>query len=121
MTGTTREDTPVAFEGNGVEVRMTEIGGDMTAAFIHFPAGTDMGPVLRGLPDDLCQCPHWGYVFNGRVNMRRKDGDDIYEAGQTFYLPPGHAPVALEDCDLLDISPTAQFNEVIDHVKAQMG
>ena len=33
----------------------------------------------------------------------------------------GHAPEALEDVDVVEFSPTADFNAVIDHVKAQMG
>ncbi len=24
------------------------------------PKGADLSPMLKGLPDDLCQCPHWG-------------------------------------------------------------
>jgi quercetin dioxygenase-like cupin family protein len=79
-----------------------------------------MGDALRGMPDDLCQCPHWGYVFKGQLKLRTQHGDEFYEAGQAYYMPPGHSPEALEDCELLDISPTAQWNEVIDHIKAQM-
>lgn len=120
MTATTREDTPVAIEGGGVEVRLQE-AGDMTLAFIHLPAGTDMGPVLKGLPNDLCQCPHWGYLFNGRIRMRTAEGEDVYEAGQAYYWPPGHSPEALEDVDVVEFSPTREFSEVMDHVKAQMG
>ncbi|MFJ7064756.1 hypothetical protein [Streptomyces sp. NPDC101115] len=119
MTAATRENTPVALEGNGVEVRMQEAGGDMTVAFIHLPEGTDMAPAFKGLKDDLCQCPHWGYLLKGRIRMRTPSGEEIYEAGQAYYWSPGHAPEALEDSDLVEYSPTAEFNEVIDHVKAQ--
>jgi hypothetical protein len=121
MTATTQNETPVAFEGGGTELRMQEIGGDMTVAFVRFPQGTDMAPVLKGQPDDLCQCPHWGYLLKGRLKMRTKSGDEVYEAGQAFYWAPGHAPEALEDCEYIDFSPTKEFNEVIDHVKAQLG
>ncbi|BBC34817.1 hypothetical protein SGFS_061110 [Streptomyces graminofaciens] len=120
MTAIKRTDTPVVFEGDGVEVRMQEIGGDLSVAFIKFPAGTDMAPALKGLQDDLCQSPHWGYVFKGRVRMRRKDGSHDYKAGEAFYWAPGHAPEALEDSEFIDFSPTDKFGEVIDHVKAQM-
>ncbi|GAA2640857.1 hypothetical protein GCM10010307_41530 [Streptomyces vastus] len=75
----------------------------------------------RGNRTNLCQCPHWGYLLKGRLKMRTKSGDEIYEAGQAFYWAPGHAPEALEDCEYIDFSPTKEFNEVIDHVKAQMG
>lgn len=121
MTATTRNDTPVAIEGNGVELRMQEVGGDMAVAFVRFPKGTDMAPAVKGLPDDQCQCPHWGYLFKGRLKMRTKAGEEIYEEGQAFYWAPGHVPEALEDCEYIDFSPTKEFNEVIDHVKAQMG
>ncbi|WP_431043911.1 hypothetical protein ACQUSR_19780 [Streptomyces sp. P1-3] len=120
MTATTRKDAPVVFESGDVEVRLQDIGGDMCAAFIKFPKGTDMTPGVKGLPGDMCQCPHWGYLFSGRLKMLRKEGEEIYEAGQAFYFAPGHIPVALEDCELLDISPTAEFTKVINHVKAQM-
>ncbi|TPQ20388.1 hypothetical protein [Streptomyces sporangiiformans] len=120
MKSTSWNDTPVAFEAGGVELRTQEIGGDMSIAFVRFPQGTDMAPALKGLPDDLCQCPHWGYLLKGRLRMRTKDGEQTYEAGQAFYWAPGHAPEALEDCEYIDFSPTKEFNEVIDYVKAQM-
>ncbi|MFC9911061.1 hypothetical protein [Streptomyces sp. NPDC059862] len=121
MTATTWNDTPVAIEGDGVELRTQELGGGMTVAFVRFPKGTDMTPAVTGLPGDMCQCPHWGYLFKGRLKMRTKDGEEIYEAGQAFHWSPGHVPEALEDCEYMDFSPTKEFNEVIDHVKSQMG
>ncbi|MFF5938585.1 hypothetical protein [Streptomyces sp. NPDC012508] len=121
MTGFTRENTPVAMEGGGLDFRMTEAGGDMTVAFIHLPKGTDMAPALKGLQDDLCQCPHWGYVLSGRIRMRTASGEEFYEAGQAYYWGPGHAPEAVEDVDVVEFSPTVEFNEVVDHVKAQSG
>jgi hypothetical protein len=121
MTATTRTETPVVIEGGGVELRLQEVGGGMSAAFVRFPKGADMAPALTGLPGNLCQCPHWGYLLKGRLRMRTADGDEIYEAGQAFYWPPGHAPEALEDCEYVDFSPTKEFNEVVDHLKAQMG
>ncbi len=119
MTAVTRDQAPVAIEGDGVELRMKEIGGGMTTAFVRVPKGADFAPALVGLPDDLCQCPHWGYLLKGRVKMRTKDGDEVYEAGQSFYWPPGHAPEALEDSEYVDFSPTDEFNEVIDHIRSQ--
>ena len=48
--------------------------------------------------------------------MKTRHGDDVYEAGQAFYWPPGHAPRALEDCEYLDFSPTQEFGVVIRHL-----
>jgi hypothetical protein len=53
--------------------------------------------------------------------MRTEDGEEVYEAGQAFYWPPGHAPEALEDCEYVDFSPTKEFGEVIDHLRSQAG
>ncbi|MDO0934043.1 hypothetical protein QQY66_20985 [Streptomyces sp. DG2A-72] len=121
MTAVTKEGTAVALEGEGVELRKTTIGGEMSVAFVRLPKGTDMGPALKGMPDDMCQCPHWGYMFSGRLQMRTPEGEETYEPGQAFYWAPGHVPLALEDCEYIDFSPTAEFDQVIDHVTSQMG
>jgi hypothetical protein len=49
--------------------------------------------------------------------MHTKDGDATYEAGQAFYWAPGHAPEALEDCEYIDVSPSAELEEVIRHLQ----
>ncbi len=51
---------------------------------------------MKGLPDDRCQCPHWGYVIKGKMTARYADRDEVFEAGDAFYSPPGHVPVANE-------------------------
>jgi hypothetical protein len=119
MTAISREDAPVAIEGDGVELRMREVGGGMTAAFVRVPKGADFRPALKGLPGDLCQCPHWAYVLKGRLKMHTESGEEVYEAGQTCYWSPGHAPEALEDTEYVDFSPTEEFDAVIEHIKAQ--
>ena len=117
MKAISRTEAPVAVEGDGVELRMEEVGGGMTTAFVRVPEGADFRPALMGLPDDLCQCPHWGYLLKGRVKVHTRGGEEVYEAGQAFYGAPGHAPEALEDSEYLDFSPTDQFNHVIDHIR----
>jgi hypothetical protein len=90
--------------------------GELTVGFVEIEKGTDLGPALVGLPGDLCPCPHWGYMLKGRVMMRTEDGEEIDEAGQAFYWPPSHAPVALEDSEYVDFSPTEEFAGVIRHL-----
>ncbi len=111
-----REDVPVAIKDDNVELRVAE-AGDMTVSFVTISKGADLAPALVGLPDDLCQCPHWGYMLKGRVKMKTKDGDQVYEAGQVFYWGPGHAPEALEDSEYVDFSPTEEFEAVIRHIQ----
>jgi len=117
MISIRRDETPIAIEGNGVELRMRPEGA-LTVAFVRLPKGAYLAPALRGLPDDLCPCPHWGYMLKGRVRMRAKNGSTDYLAGQAFYWAPGHAPEALEDSEYVDFSPTQEFQAVIDHIRA---
>ncbi|MEU0216705.1 hypothetical protein ABZ281_16960 [Streptomyces sp. NPDC006265] len=121
MTAATRNDTPVALEGDGVELRLMPIGGGMSVGYITLPQGTDMGPAFEGLPDDACQCPHWGYLLKGRIRMRTATGEEEYQAGQAYYWGPSHVPVALEDSELVEFSPSEDLQQVIDHVVAQAG
>ena len=37
-----------------------------TTGFTSFLADMDPTPMFQGLPDDRCQCPHWGYVIKGK-------------------------------------------------------
>ncbi|WP_326607551.1 MULTISPECIES: hypothetical protein [unclassified Streptomyces] len=117
----TREETPIEIESDGIEFRMQEIGSAMTAAFVRLPAGADLGSALVGQPGDLCQCPHQGYIQKGRVASSTRAVDEAYEAGPAFYWAAGHTPHALEDAEYVEFSPTGEFNELIDHFKAQAG
>lgn len=121
MRALSRSDVPVVIEGDGVEVRLAEIGGGMSTSFIRLPQGADLGPALKGLEGDSCQCPHWGYLLSGRLHMRTPDGDHEYEAGQAVYWAPGHVPVALTDCEYVDFSPTKEFNAVVAHLQSAGG
>jgi len=112
----TANDVPVQIENENVEVRTAEVG-DMTVSFIRLAEGTDLGPALVGLEGDLCPCPHWGYMLEGRLLMRTPEGDQTYRAGEAFYWAAGHAPVAIEDCAYVDFSPTEQFAPVIRHIQ----
>ena len=67
---------------------------------------------MKGLPDDMCQCPHWGYVTSGRVTFRFADHDEVYETGDAFYTPPGHIPVSHEPgTEALMFSPADELHK----------
>jgi hypothetical protein len=119
MKAITRTEAPMEIEGGGVELRVQPLGGGMSAGFVRLPQGADLRPAVVGLKDDLCQCPHWGYLLSGRVRMHTTNGPQEYEAGQAFYWAPGHAPEALEDSEYIDFSPTDEFAHVLEHIKAQ--
>src|SRR5207253_10249483 len=48
----------------GYSSRYADWGG-ITVAFEKAHAGEDASALVRGLPDDRCQAPHWGFLFSG--------------------------------------------------------
>jgi hypothetical protein len=87
--------------------------------FATFREDIDGTPLLKGLPDDRCQCPHWGYVISGRVTFRFPDRDEVFEAGDAFYTPPGHIPVSHEPgSEVVMFSPAREL-EVTEAVMMQ--
>lgn len=78
--------------------------------FTSFREDIDATPLMKGLPDDRCQCPHWGYVISGRATFQFADHDEIVEAGDAFYLAPGHIPVKHEPgSEILFFSPAEEM------------
>jgi hypothetical protein len=87
-----------------------------TASFTSFKADADPAPFFEGLPDDRCQCPHWGYVLKGKMTFRFADREETYEAGDAFYAPAGHTPVMFAGCEIVEFSPTAELAKTMDVV-----
>jgi hypothetical protein len=88
----------------------------LTISRVKLAKGHDARALFKGLPDDLCQCPHWGYVIRGRLRVWTAEGASDVRAGQAFYWPPGHAPEALEETEFLEISPTGQLRSLYEHL-----
>ena len=80
------DEVPIKIAGDGVEVRMTEVG-TMTMSFIRLAKGVDLGPALVGLPGDLCPCPHWGYMLEGKLRMRTRMGTSCTRQGRASTGP----------------------------------
>ena len=116
-----RDDLPLTLEAPGARFRTAQWGG-MTASFNTFAKGTDFTPILKGLKDDMCQCPHWGYVLTGAFHLRYTDGhEEVAKAGELWYAPAGHTAWVEEDTEIIDFSPQDQMEEVLGHIKKQMG
>ena len=116
----TRDELPILFGADPAVIRGADWEG-LRSMIVCLPAGTDLAPVLKGLPNDLCPCPHWGYMLKGRVRMHTTAGHQDFVAGEAFYWAPGHAPEALEDSEYVDFSPTAEFAKVVDHITSGAG
>ena len=83
-----------------------------TINITSFHEDIDATPLMKGLPDDRCQCPHWGYVISGAVTFRYADHQELFETGDAFYTPPGHVPVKHEPgTEIVFFSPSAELRE----------
>ena len=81
---------------------------------------TSLEPEFRGLSDDRCQCPHWGYVVSGRLIARFADHEEAYDAGDAYYIPAGHTPVVTAGTEVVEFSPTAALQQTMAVVGANM-
>ena len=116
-----KEDIPVTMQAPGTTMRALPGYGGMTVAFNEVPAGTDLTPLLQGLPNNSCHCPHWGYIVEGEMLVRYDNGtEERLTAGDVFYLPSGHTGVVEKDLKIIDFNPTKEFSEVMDHIAKKM-
>jgi hypothetical protein len=111
---------PVVLEAPGVSIQSTDWNG-MAALYVRLSAGADFTPVLKGLADDLCSCPHWGYVTKGAIYLKYKDGsEEIARAGDLWHAPPGHTAWCTEDSEFVEFSPQRELRTLLDHVRKQV-
>lgn len=81
MPAAAREELDVAATTpEGYEARAAE-WGDFTVVFESFPP-IDPADLFKGLPDDRCQCHHFGYLFEGELVIRYADREETIRAGQ---------------------------------------
>jgi mannose-6-phosphate isomerase-like protein (cupin superfamily) len=99
-------ETASSTNDYGAAVDHTEVFGDYTVNFVTIRQDADLTQMLKGLPDDRCQCPHWGYVFKGQLTVRYADHDEVIESGDAYYMPPGHVPAARAGSEFIQFSPS---------------
>jgi hypothetical protein len=110
-----RTALPVEQMGDAYEARLAE-WGDYTAYFERIAAGTDFTRYY-----DSCECPHWGYVFKGKLRFVYNDGrEEIVSAGEMYYVPAGHTFHVLEDAETVEFSPTAEYTAHLEKVARNM-
>ena len=117
---TSVDQLPIAHEALGDMIRGQDWGG-MTSAYMNYPTGLDFCGLLEGLDGDHCQCPHWGYVIEGRVRVNYQDGsEEVVRAGELYYWPAGHTIFVEDAVRMVEFSPHDQMSEVLAHVVAKL-
>ncbi|TAM62261.1 MAG: cupin domain-containing protein [Rhodanobacter sp.] len=122
-----KHDIPVRINVPGAVARQkTDFGdtagyGTISGEYFSLGSGTDIAPLLKGLENDLCQSPHWGYVLQGELTVTYADGkNEKIVGGDLFYWPPGHTVKVGQDAEVILFSPQHEHSKVIDHMLSKM-
>jgi hypothetical protein len=116
---------PIKLDVPGVTVRhLPDFGtahAPLAAERLTLAAGTDIAPLLKGLPGDACQSAHWGVVLSGAALVTYADGaSERCDAGDVFYWPAGHSVRIEEAADIVLFSPSREHGRVLDHISNQL-
>jgi hypothetical protein len=64
------------MEAGEPAIRGADWGG-MRALVVSLPTDTHITPLLKGLLDDRCSCPHWSYVIVAGPRLPRPGPGDF--------------------------------------------
>lgn len=119
MPSANKMTTPVSVDMPILQARYAELA-DYTVGFETYPEDVDPAEYFVGLPDDRCQCPHWGIVQTGQITFRFADHDETYGAGDAYYVPPGHLPLMTAGTSVVEFSPTEGLQATMAVVDANL-
>ncbi|MCW2961823.1 MAG: hypothetical protein JWM90_2210 [Thermoleophilia bacterium] len=114
-------DTPIVLDASGTIVRQVE-AGDMTVEFDKLEADMDIDDLFTGLPNDMCQAEHWGYVIEGEMRYITASGEEIVAGpGDAYHVPPGHLPhTGHAGARVVEFSRTKELTETMRVVEQNM-
>lgn len=70
-----------------------------------------------GLPGGVCPCPHYGYIFEGRMRAIYPGSDwpeEVIEAGEAYFIPSGHVLIYDEPSRVLELNPANALQTCMD-------
>ena len=71
------------------------------------------GPAVPRAPGGPLPVPRLGYVVAGSMTFRFADREETYQAGDAYYVPPGHTPVHHAGAEVVEFSPTDGLMETL--------
>ncbi|MDT4912499.1 MAG: hypothetical protein QOC66_1627 [Pseudonocardiales bacterium] len=119
MPSANRLTTPVAVDLPEIQGRYAELDG-YTVGFESYPEDVDPAPLFQGLPEDRCQCQHWGVVQSGQITFRWADREETHGAGDAYYAPPGHLPLITAGTSLVEFSPSEGLKQTMGVIEANL-
>lgn len=117
-----KDKIPIRIDAPGAVARQQPdfgaVSGTLGAEYFTLAAGTDIAPLLKGLKNDLCYAPHWGYILTGEVEVSYANRSTEHcTTGDAFHWPAGHSVRVINDAEVILFSPAELHAEVMDHMK----
>ena len=119
MPRTRKDEAPLLVDEPVITGRYADVG-PYTVAFETYPTDFDPSALFAGLPDDRCQCPHWGIVVSGELVINYADRTEVYTAGDAYYINPGHLPHPHAGTEVIEFSPTDALQVTMAVIGANM-
>lgn len=117
------DDLPVGGDGRwplcGRGFRSAQ-WGDMEIGYTVTGAG-DHTALYQGLPGGVCPCPHYGYIFEGRLRCKYPGTDwpdEIASTGDAYFFRSGHVLIYEEETKALELNPAAALQTLMDHIES---
>jgi hypothetical protein len=105
-------DTAPVTRSEAFEGRQQKLEGGYFVSMEKHTKDFDLTPMFKGLAGDACTCEHWGYVLAGTVTYKTPQGDEVFAAGDAFYVAPGHTHVLTEGGEMVEFSRSAEHDHV---------
>ena len=104
----------------GYEGHFEHFADGRSVGFESYTQDADLSPLFRGLPNDECQCEHMGYVIKGKLAFRSEGTEEVFEAGDAYYVGPGHTPILYAGSEVVEFSPTVELRQTMEIVTKNM-
>jgi hypothetical protein len=95
--------------------------GDLEVGYTVLEAPTSSEGQYVGLPGGICQCPHYGYVFQGTVRCVYPGSDlpdEVAGPGDVYFFRPGHYLKYEQDrSEVLEMNPADALQFLMDRIE----
>jgi hypothetical protein len=93
--------------------------GDMEVGYTALDHPADITALYEagGFPGKVCQCPHYGYIFEGSIRAVYPDTDipdEVATAGEAYFFPAGHVLIYPEPTKALELNPAFALQQCMD-------
>ncbi|MFN2610127.1 MAG: cupin domain-containing protein [Actinomycetota bacterium] len=95
--------------------------GGLTSAIEEVHTAHDFTEEFAELPNGRCQASHWGYLIKGKLRILYVDHEEVINAGEIYYMAPGHIPISEEPCSIVEFSASEEYAQTLATAQASGG